>query len=154
MLHNDKKQLFNHIYCSFQKEGYVQCSEDVCIPEGYSSSSMPRLSDNSAITSDIPVPVKMIIDSVPMKIMLEFTDVEILEVSDMKHTITIKMHLGVHWDEPRLKSLDTSHKLEDKYSIDIRILDYLWLPDLDIWNIKDIQEYKVLKKLAGMSFKK
>ena len=85
-----------------------------------------------------------------MKIMLEFTDVEILEVSDMKHTITIKMHLGVHWDEPRLKSLDTSLKLEDKYSIDIRILDYLWLPDLDIWNIKDIQEFKVLKKLAGM----
>ena len=130
----------------------MQCSEDVCIPEGYSSSSMPKRTDNSAIPSDIPVPVKMMLDSVPMKIMLEFTDVEILEVSDMKHTITIKMHLGVHWNESRLVSLDTSHGLDNKYPIDIRILDHLWLPDLDIWNIKDIQEFKVLKKLAGMSF--
>ena len=122
----------------------MQCSENVCIPEGYSSSSMPRQYRNSAIVSD----------SVAMRITLEFTDVEILEVSDMKHTITIKMHLGVHWNEPRLVSLDNSHALDDKYPIDVRILDYLWLPDLDIWNIKDIQEYKVLKKLAGMHFKK
>ena len=123
----------------------MQCSENVCIPEGYSSSSMPRQYGQCQVQCQ-----ENHSSAVPMKIMLEFTDVEILEVSDMKHTITIKMHLGVHWDEPRLKSLDTSLKLEDKYSIDIRILDYLWLPDLDIWNIKDIQEFKVLKKLAGM----
>ena len=83
----------------------------------------------------------------PMKIKLEFTDVEILEVNDITHTITIKMHLGVHWNEPRLVSLDT-YSLANQNSIDIRILEYMWLPDLDIYNIKEIDEFKVLKKLA------
>ena len=112
----------------------MQCSENICVPRGYSSSTMPRTKDES--------------ENSPMKIKLEFTDVEILEVNDITHTITIKMHLGVHWTEPRLVSLDTYH-LGNPNSIDIRILDYLWLPDLDIYNIKDIDEFKVLKKLAG-----
>ena len=120
----------------------MQCSEDVCIPEGYSSSSMPRAAYDSGFNPNIT----------SMKIMLEFTDVDILEVSDIKHTITIKMHLGVHWNEPRLVSLD-KYGLGNQEPLDIRILEYLWLPDLDIWKVKDIKEFKVLKKLAGMLFK-
>ena len=88
-----------------------------------------------------------------MKIKLEFTDVEILEVNDITHTITIKMHLGVHWVEPRLVSLDTFAS-DNQNSIDIRILEYMWLPDLDIYNIKEIDEFKVLKKLAGNAFRR
>ena len=88
-----------------------------------------------------------------MKIELEFTDVEILEVNDITHTITIKMHLGVHWNEPRLVSLDT-YTFASQDSIDIRILEYMWLPDLDIYNVKEIDEFKVLKKLAGNTFDK
>ena len=77
-----------------------------------------------------------------MKIKLEFTDVEILEVNDIAHTITIKMHLGVHWVEPRLVSLDTFTS-DNQNSIDIRILEYMWLPDLDIYNINSLHnEFK------------
>ena len=83
-----------------------------------------------------------------MKITVEFTDVEILEVSDLKHTITMKMHLGAHWKEPRLVSLDT-HGKGIQIPLDIRLLDHLWLPDLDIYNVKEIREFTVLKKLAG-----
>ena len=115
----------------------MQCSENICVPKGYSSCSMPRKEYES--------------ENVAMKIMLEFTDVEILEVNDITHTIAVKMHLGVHWIEPRLVSLDTFTS-DDSNSIDIRILEYLWLPDLDIYNVKDIDEFKVLKKLAGTSF--
>ena len=45
---------------------------------------MPRDSRVSAVQSHSSL----------MKITVEFTDVEILEVSDLKHTITMKMHLG------------------------------------------------------------
>ena len=73
---------------------------------------------------------------------------DILEVSDLKHTVTMVMHLGVHWKEPRLVCPKHIGKA-NKVPLDLQFLNHLWLPDLDIYNIKHIQEFKVLKKLAG-----
>ena len=85
-----------------------------------------------------------------LKVKLEFTDVEILKVCDIYHIITMKLHLGVHWNEPRLVSLNT-HSQENQVPLDINLVDYLWLPDLDVYNIKHIKEFKVLKKIAGIN---
>ena len=87
-----------------------------------------------------------------MEVTLEFTDLEILEVDDIKHTLTMKMHLGVHWTEPRLVCPQNNIEL-GKVPLDLQFLDHLWLPDLDIYNIKLIQDFKVLKKLAGIMIK-
>ena len=89
--------------------------------------------------------------NIPMKIVIEFTDVEVLEVDDIKQTVTIKMHLGVHWNDPRLESIDKGSIENQKLiSIDIRMLDHLWIPDIEIWNLKDIRHFRVTKMLAGV----
>ena len=67
----------------------------------------------------------------------------------MKHSVTMKIHLGVHWTEPRLIFPHGSEELS-KVPLDLQFLDYLWLPDIDIYNIKAIQEFSVLKRLAGI----
>ena len=89
-------------------------------------------------------------NSLPIKITVEFSDVEVLEVDDIKHTVTTKMHLGVHWNEPRLESLEND-SLAKQISIDIRMIDHLWIPDIEIWNLKDIRHFKVTKMLAGIA---
>ena len=83
-----------------------------------------------------------------MGVTLEFSDVDILEISDLKHTVTMVMHLGVHWREPRLVCPHNISK-QNKVPLDLQFLDHLWLPDLEIYNIKQIQEFSILKKLAG-----
>ena len=84
-----------------------------------------------------------------MKVTLEFSDVYILEVDEIKHTVTMKMHLGVHWTEPRLIFPHNSDEM-GKVPLDLQFLDHLWIPDIDIYNIKAIQNFAVLKRLAGI----
>ena len=84
----------------------------------------------------------------PIEIVVEFTDVEVLEVNDIQQTVTIKMHLGVHWNDPRLVSLENSTS-DQLISIDIGMVNHLWIPDLEIWNLQDIRHFRVTKMLAG-----
>ena len=84
----------------------------------------------------------------PIQIVVEFTDAEVLEVNDIKQTVTIKMHLGVHWNDPRLVSLENSTS-DQLISIDVRMVNHLWIPDLEIWNLQDIRHFRVTKMLAG-----
>ena len=80
-------------------------------------------------------------------IKLEFNDLEVLQVNDKDFTITIKTYLGVHWNEPRIISLGPQKDVETP--LDLSFMDHVWLPDLEILHLKEIKEYKVLKKLAG-----
>ena len=95
---------------------------------------MPKLTDNK--------------NARPIQIVVEFTDVEVLEVNDIQQTVTIKMHLGVHWNDPRLVSLENSTS-DQLISIDIGMVNHLWIPDLEIWNLQDIRHFRVTKMLAG-----
>ena len=89
-------------------------------------------------------------NSSSLEVTLEFSDVDILEVSDLKHTLTMLMYMGVHWNEPRLISPNDLGK-QNKVPLDLQFLEHLWLPDLDIYNVKHIKDFKVLKKLAGIT---
>ena len=40
---------------------------------------------------------------------------------------------------------------QHKVPLDLQFLEHLWLPDLDIYNVKHIKDFKVLKKLAGIT---
>ena len=134
---NKKLNLFSILFffisqhqCNTEKERYLKCIEAFCLPHDYSSSTMPRARNST------------------MEVKLEFSDVDILDVSDLKHTITMVMHLGVHWNEPRLVCPQNISQ-PNKVPLDLQFLDHLWLPDLDIYNIKQVKEFKILKKLAG-----
>ena len=90
------------------------------------------------------------VNSSSLEVTLEFSDVDILEVSDLKHTLTMLMYMGVHWNEPRLITPKNTGK-QHKVPLDLQFLEHLWLPDLDIYNVKHIKDFKVLKKLAGIT---
>ena len=81
-----------------------------------------------------------------VEIKLEFNDLEVLHVNDKDFTVTLKMYLGVHWNEPRIISLDSQQDVE--IPLDLSFLDHVWLPDLEILHLKEIRGYKVLKNLA------
>ena len=117
---------------------YLKCIESFCLPHDYSSSTIPK--DGIEISG--------LAKKSTIEVTLEYTDVDILEVSDLKHTIKMVMYLGVHWKEPRLVCPQGKRK-SNKIPLDIQFLDHLWIPDLDIYNIKEIQEFKLLKKFAG-----
>ena len=85
-----------------------------------------------------------------VEIKLEFNDLEVLHVNDRDFTVTLKMYLGVHWNEPRVISIGSQKDVETP--LDLSFLDYVWLPDLEILHLKEIRGYKVLKDLAGIFF--
>ena len=122
-----------------EQKRYLKCIEAFCLPHDYSSSTMPTLGVETSGVNDIST----------MEVTLEFADVDILEVSDFKHTVIIVMHLGIHWSEPRLTCPHNISE-ENKVPLDLQFLDHLWLPDLEIYHVKQIQEFNILKKLAGL----
>ena len=83
----------------------------------------------------------------PVEVTLQFNNLEVLVVNDVDFTITIKMFLGIHWREPRLVSPTSTSIL--KIPLDLKLLDYLWLPDLEVLNLKECSDFHILKKLAG-----
>ena len=85
-----------------------------------------------------------------VEIKLEFNDLEVLHVNDRDFTVTLKMYLGVHWNEPRVISIGSQKDVETP--LDLSFLDHVWLPDLEILHLKEIRGYKVLKDLAGIFF--
>ena len=102
-----------------------------CLPKNYDKNEFPT--DESTIQ--------------PIEIKLEFNDLEVLHVNDKDFAVTLKMYLGVHWNEPRVISLDSEKDVETP--LDLSFLEHVWLPDLEILHLKEIKGYKVLKSLAG-----
>ena len=102
-----------------------------CLPKEYDKNEFPRDISNTE----------------PIKIRLEFNDLEVLHVNDKDFTVTLKMYLGVHWNEPRIIAIDSQKDAE--IPVDLSFLDHVWLPDLEILHLKEIKGYKVLTSLAG-----
>ena len=110
---------------------YKTCTGQYCLPNDYDQKEPPRKDASSG----------------PVEVKLEFNNVEVLRVDDIDFTVHLKMHLGIHWKEPRIIVLNGSS--ETKTPLDLKLLDHLWVPDLEILNLRDIREYSILKKLAG-----
>ena len=58
------------------------------------------------------------------------------------------MYLGIEWNEPRLVLTENQKENKD-ISLDLKHLDTLWVPDLDIYNLSKIEDFKVVRNLAG-----
>ena len=82
----------------------------------------------------------------PITVKLEFNNVEILVINDIDFTVTFRMNMGAHWNEPRMIAPDSNVELTP---LDLKFLEHLWLPDLEILHLKQIRDYRILKKLAG-----
>ena len=105
--------------------------KNFCLSKDYDKNVFPR--DNSTAK--------------PIDIKLEFNDLEVLHVNDKDFTVTLKMYLGVHWDEPRMISLDAEKN--EKTPVDLKFLEHVWSPDLEILHWKEMKGLKGTKESAG-----
>ena len=84
----------------------------------------------------------------PIEVTLRINHLDILEIDDIKYTIKLQMYLGIEWEEPRILRIERREEKKD-VSLDIKQLDKLWIPDLDIYNLSKIENFKVVRNLAG-----
>ena len=88
----------------------------------------------------------------PLEIMLEINNLGILEVDEFKFTVTMQMHLGIHWQDQRII---VSGTVDPTYwtPLDLKVMKNLWIPDLDIYNVKQIISFEALRDLAGKKYR-
>ena len=85
----------------------------------------------------------------PLEVTLEIHDLDITDVNDIDYTMTLKMFLGVRWEDKRIIHQGSSDK-NRQIPLDLILTKMLWSPDIDIYNLKVVEDFEVLKKtLAG-----
>ena len=86
----------------------------------------------------------------PIDVTLKIDHLDILEVDDKQFTIKLQMYLGIKWNDPRIFKNDTTTENDETgTNLDLKYLDILWLPDLDIYNLSKIENFRVIRNLAG-----
>ena len=126
----------------------VECSNQLLSQEEIKD--LNKLGENTYIHRNYSRDTAPINDSSkePIEVTLRINHLDILEIDDIKYTIKLQMYLGIEWNEPRL--VLTENRKENKdISLDIKHLDALWVPDLDIYNLSKIEDFKVVRNLAG-----
>ena len=106
-----------------------KCVLGWCLPQGYQKLESPR--PDSPVNVDINVEI-----------------LDILSVNDKDFSITMSMYFSVMWQESRIV---TKNEIEPGfwYPVSLEFLDYLWTPNIFIYNLKSFNSAKVLNRLAG-----
>ena len=113
-------------------EDLIELGENIYLPNNYSYMVAPKNESSSD----------------PIQVTLRINHLDILEIDDIKYTIKLQMYLGIEWEEPRILRIDNEEEKQD-VSLDMKQLDKLWIPDLDIYNLSKIENFKVVRNLAG-----
>ena len=113
-------------------EDLIELGENIFLPHNYSYMVAPKNESSSD----------------PIQVTLRINHLDILEIDDIKYTIKLQMYLGIEWEEPRILRIDNEEEKQD-VSLDMKQLDKLWIPDLDIYNLSKIENFKVVRNLAG-----
>ena len=118
-------------------DGYHKLGGSYYLPKNYSRTIAPIDHDHSD----------------PIEVTLKIDQLDVLEVDDHKFTIKLQMYLGILWNDSRIFHNDTSEEVDDKgTNLDLKHLDLLWVPDLDIYNLSKIENFRVIRNLAGNFF--
>ena len=112
-----------------------------CLPENYSRTDAPNEHDHD--------------HEKPLEVSLKINHLDVLEVDDIRFTIKLQMYLGIQWDEPRI--INVNEASEDdvrskKVNLDLKQLELLWVPDLDIYNLSKVEKFEVIKNSAGKHY--
>ena len=109
----------------------LKCVLGWCLPSNYQKLESPR--PDSPVHVDINVEI-----------------LDILSVNDKEFSITMSMYFSVMWQESRIV---TNNIIEPGlwYPVSLEFLDYLWTPNIFIYNLKSFNSAMVLNRLAGMS---
>ena len=73
---------------------------------------------------------------------------QILEIDDVKFTVSFSMYFGVRWLEPRIEG--PPPPADNPYvPIDIKFINELWVPDVYVYFLKQINVLTIFTKFAG-----
>ena len=95
-------------------------------------------------------------ESDPQDIFVHLNIDDIIDVNDYDTTVTLILTLSIGWKEPRLQILPNSSDwiIEDDGETWVKLnpqwLQYLWIPDMDILNMKEFKTKMVFNKLASL----
>ena len=112
------------------KDPNYKCAEEICFPADYSKQVAP-INENGN-----------------MEVLISFEIWHILDFDDVRFTISVLMYLGVTWNEPRIIAT-TPHDPDMLKPIDIGFVDSMWLPDIYIYDMKEIITPKFNIPFAG-----
>ena len=85
----------------------------------------------------------------PIVVTLKTDHLDVLEVNDLKYTIKLQMYLGIRWRDPRIIKITNGTDKEDRTPLDLNQLQFLWVPDIDIYNLSKIENFRVIRDLQG-----
>ena len=92
----------------------------------------------------------------PLDIFLHLDIHDIIRINDYDTTITLKLTLSIGWKENRLKIQPQSHDWiveEDENNwtkLNPNWLHYLWIPDVEIVNMKELKTTHVFDELSSL----
>ena len=116
------------------KKDLIHLSGDFYLPKNYTRIHSPNHDDFDK----------------PLEVILEIHDLDIIEVNDIDYTMTLKTFLGVRWEDKRIVHRGRSDK-NTQIPLDLILTKMLWSPDIDIYYLKEVIDFEVMKKdLAGI----
>ena len=102
------------------------CAEELCIPDDYDMFHMPE----EFVQVEIGIRV-----------------VEVLGINDKDFSAELYMYFAVSWNDARLinyAELGTTLRIETSF------MQYMWVPDIYIYNLKSFYNLRVLTDFAGL----
>ena len=110
---------------------FLKCAEQYCLAKNYSKLEVP-FNDQGLVNITVDLDV-----------------LQILEVDDIKFTVSFSMYFGVRWQEPRV--IGPPPPEDNPYvPIDLGFIDFLWVPDIYIYHLKSILVTRIFTQFAGL----
>ena len=83
---------------------------------------------------------------------LQLQVLDVLNVNDKKFSVALSMYFGVHWKEDRLILPGDGHNNSgaEWVPIDLDFMQYLWVPNVFVYDIAEFHAIECLKRLAGI----
>ena len=126
---------FSVIRCEFEICSGRLLSEEVCLPENYRKSSIP---------GKPPILVNMSL-VIPNKH-------GVRNVDDNKMAITLDLHIMMYWFDDRiLTNFTEDDKTKGRIPFGVDQIQYMWKPDLYIYNTSSFKTLSALDPLAGLA---
>ena len=108
----------------------LKCIKQFCVPPGYNKHEGP------------------FVESGHMEILVDFDVAQVVEIDDVKFSIKFVMYIGLTWVDPRIICLAQDEDVS-WVPVDIEFGNYIWLPDLYIYDMRDIVFPKYYKSFGG-----
>ena len=129
--------IFQEVIANDSNVGLPTCqlhNDTICLPQSYDKYRHPR-------------------DQIDIKTRIDIT--KVTDVNDERYSVEFLMYMNVWWEDDRIVCRDVSESetdfLGNKYSVLLKNswMDHIWLPDLYVYNMKDLKTSTLLQPLQS-----